>query len=368
MKCSLRNHVVAGVVCCLGIALTATVRGQTPAEFAQTAAFAAAHQNKDGGFAAKAGGPSSLGSTNSGLRVLHYVGGSVPDILACIRYVKSCRDAGGGFAPAPGGKPDVVVTAIGLMAASELKIADQNMIQEAIAYLGKNAKSFEEIRMAIAGLEAVRAKSPDFTRWNEEIQAKRNPDGTFGDGPGQPYATGGAAAAILRMGLELDKRDAVATALKSGQRADGGWSKDGGNSDLGSTYRIMRAIYMMHERPDLDRLLSFVARCRQSDGSYASAPGGTGDLGGNLYGHDRDPLGTAVVELARRRRDGRLHAAGQGQRSRRMGGRHPALVGQGRRADRPLSGSGSQRVSGDDSLLRRLHPLTQFPHGRRHGQ
>jgi len=29
--------------------------GQTPAEYAQTAAYAAAHQNKDGGFASKVG-------------------------------------------------------------------------------------------------------------------------------------------------------------------------------------------------------------------------------------------------------------------------------------------------------------------------
>src|SRR3954463_7383550 len=96
---------------------------QTPAEFAQTAAYAAAHQNKDGGFAAKAGQASSLGATNSALRVLRHVGGSVPDVLACIQFVKSCRDAGGGFAQTPGGKPEVVPPAVGLLAVSELKIA-----------------------------------------------------------------------------------------------------------------------------------------------------------------------------------------------------------------------------------------------------
>ena len=79
----------------------APAHGQTPAEFAQTAAFAAAHQNKDGGFALKEGELSSLGATNSALRVLKHVGGSVPDILGCIKYVKACRDAGGGFAPMP---------------------------------------------------------------------------------------------------------------------------------------------------------------------------------------------------------------------------------------------------------------------------
>ncbi len=292
MKRNPWNFVSGAIIGCFALASGVCARGQTPAEFAQSAAFAAAHQNKDGGFGPKVGEPSSLGSTNSGLRVLKHVGGSVPDILTCIRYVKSCRVQGGGFAPAPGGKPDVVTTAIGLMAASELKIADQTMIQEAIAYLGKNAKSFEEVRMGIAGLEAVAAKSPDFPRWNEQIHAMRNPDGTFGEGPGQAFATGGAAAAILRMGLDLDKREAVAGALRAGQRPDGGWSKDAGNSDLGSTYRIMRALYMMRERPDLDRLLGFVARCRQSDGSYASAPGGAGSLAGTY-------TATIVIRWAR---------------------------------------------------------------------
>ena len=134
--------------------------------------------------------------------------------------------------------------------------------------------------MAIAGLEAVHGTSPDFPRWNEAIQGMRKPDGTWGEGPGQAYATGGAAAAVLRMGLKLDKRDAVIAAIKAGQRREGGWSKDAGPPDLGATYRIMRALYMLHEKPDIDRLLAFVARCRQSDGSYASKPGGAGDLGG----------------------------------------------------------------------------------------
>ena len=253
---------------------------QTPAEYAQTAAFAAAHQNKDGGFAAKVGQKSSLGATNSGLKVLLHVGGSVPDVLGCIKYVKSCRDSSGGFAPEPGGKPDVITTAVGLMAASELKIADPEMVKAAIDYLGKNAKTFEEVRMAIAGLEAVHTPSPDFPRWLEQIKALREPDGTFGKGAGKAYATGGAAAAILRMGLKLENRDAIISAIKAGQRRDGGWSKDDGPPDLGATYRVMRALYMLHEKPDVDRLLSFVKGCRQSDGSYASSPGGTGDLGG----------------------------------------------------------------------------------------
>ena len=201
------------------------------------------------------GQPSSLGSTNAGLRVLRHVGGSVPDILACVNYVKSCRVPGGGFAPVPGGKPDVVTTALGLMAASELKIADSDMLRETVAFLGKNARSFEEVRMAAAGLEAIGVYSPEIPRWYHQIQGMRNPDGTFGTGAAVPFATGGSAAAILRLGYPLDHRDAVVKAITAGQRPEGGWSKDDGPPDLASSYRIMRAMFMLRERPDIDRLL-----------------------------------------------------------------------------------------------------------------
>jgi acetyl esterase/lipase len=267
----------------LSVALFVSVsvaRAQTPAELAQTATYVAAFQNPDGGFAGKVGGESSLGSTSSAIRALKYSGGSVRDVPACIAYVKSCFDPkAGAFAPKPGGTPDVRTTAIGLLAVAELKIATDEMTDGAIKYLS-NAKEFEDIRIAVAGLEAVKKTSPDVPAWAEKVKADRNPDGTWGRGSGQPFATGGAAVALLRMGLELDKRDAVVAALKAGQMSDGGWSKDDGPSTLDASYRIMRAFYMLKEQPDVDRLRSFIARCRQSDGGYANAPGGTADLAG----------------------------------------------------------------------------------------
>jgi prenyltransferase beta subunit len=271
------------VILVVWVSFLSSARAQTPADFAQTAAYAAGHQNADGGFAASPGQPSTLGATNTGIRVLEYVGGSIPDVPKCIQFVKSCKIPGGGFAQTPGGKPDVVTTAIGLLAAGELKIADKAMIDDAIAYFGANAKAFEEVRMSIAGLEAVEAKSPDFPRWLEQIEALRQPDGSFGAGPGKAFATGGAAAAILRMGLKLDKRAEVIAAIKADQRPDGAWSKDAGPSDLSSTYRVMRALYMLREKPDVERLLGFIARCRQSDGSYSNTPGGPGNLGATYF-------------------------------------------------------------------------------------
>ena len=272
-----------GLAFCLAQLHGASARGQSPEELARTAAYAAGHQNPDGGFAPVPGEPSTLGATNTAIRILKYVRGSIPDVFGCIRFVRSCRTPGGGFSQRPGGTPDPVTTAVGLMASAELKIADQETIDQAIAYLGANAHSFEEVRMAIAGLEAVAARSPDFPRWAKMIEQMRRPDGTFGEGAAQAFATGGAAAAILRMGLKLENRDAVVKVINAGQRPDGGWSKDDGPADLASSYRVMRALYLLGEKPDLDRLLRFVDRCRQSDGSYAPAPGGDGNLSATYY-------------------------------------------------------------------------------------
>lgn len=258
-------------------------RAQSLADFAQTAAFAAAQQNEDGGFAAAPGQPSTLGATNSGLRVLDYTGGSIPDIAACIRFVKSCKAQGGGFSQRPGGKPDVVTTAIGLLAAGELKIADRSMIDDATAYFSASAKSFEEVRMSIAGLEAVSALSPDFPRWAEQLERMRQPDGSFGEGASKAFDSGGAGAAILRMGMPLEKREAVIGAIKAGQRPEGAWSKDDGAADLPSSYRVMRTLYMLTEKPDADRLVGFISRCRHDDGSYAVKPGDRGSLSGCYY-------------------------------------------------------------------------------------
>jgi prenyltransferase beta subunit len=280
-----RRWIAVGVMLAVWtvVVLTATGRAQTAAEFAQTAAFAAAQQNEDGGFAAAPGQPSTLGATNTALRVLDYVGGSALDVPGAIRFVRSCKAPGGGFAQTPGGKPDVVTTALGLLAAGELRIADKAMIDDTVAYLGANAKTFEEVRMAIAGLEAVEATSPDFPRWADQIEALRQPDGCFGTGASRAFASGGAGAAFLRMRMPLQRKEAVIAAIKEGQRPDGAWSKDDGPSDLSSSYRVMRALYMLKEKPDVARLVAYIAHCRKPDGSYSSTPDGPGSLGSTYF-------------------------------------------------------------------------------------
>ncbi len=91
------------------------------------------------------------------------------------------------------------------------------------------------------------------------------------------------AAAILRMGMNLDRRDAVIAAIKAGQRPDGAWSKDDGPTDLSSSYRVMRALYMLKEKPDVERLVGYISRCRHADGSYSNTPDGPGNLGATYF-------------------------------------------------------------------------------------
>ncbi len=254
---------------------------QTPEELTQSARFVSAFQNPDGGFAPSVGQASSLGSTSSAIRTLKYLGGSIKDVPGCLAYVRSCWDKdSGGFAQTPGGKADCNTTSIGLMAVAELKAAEPAAVDKAVQYLAENAKTFEEVRLAVAGLEAVQRKSPVLDAWKAVVLKDRNPDGTWGKGDGQAFATGSAAVAMLRLGLEVDHKAEVLKAMRAGQRPDGGWSKDDGPSDFGSTYRIMRGFYMMKEKPDLEAVRKFVAKHRQSDGGYAPALGKAADIGG----------------------------------------------------------------------------------------
>ncbi len=278
----MRRWSVLSAFVVVGLVATPATRAQSPAEFAQTAAYVATLQNPDGGFAPAPGRPSGLAPTSAALRIMRYVGGSVPDVLKCVEYVRSCR-AGGGFAPAPGGQPDSLTTSIGLLAVGELKIADKELVDAAVAFFHDHAREDEQVRMAVAGLEAVDGKSDDLPRWLDVIRKQANPDGSYPEGPGRAFAAGTVAATVLRAGETLANREAAVEAIKTGQRADGGWSKGDGPSDLAASYRVMRALFLLKERPDLERLRAFIASCRKADGLYAVTPDGQGSLGATYY-------------------------------------------------------------------------------------
>jgi hypothetical protein len=218
----------------------------------------------------------NLRATLGAVRALKYFGGEVPDLKACERFVRSCFDpATGGFVNHPGlGKPDVVVTAVGLMAVVDLHMPKEEFATKAVKYMAEHAQMFEEIRMAAAGLEALRQRPPQVDQWLEQLLKMQNPDGTFGKGQETARATGSTAAAILRLGGKLANRDAVVDAIKKGQRRDGGYGKEEATeSDLETCYRVVRALVMLKEKPaDVEAMRVFIRKCRNEDGGYGLAP------------------------------------------------------------------------------------------------
>jgi prenyltransferase beta subunit len=243
-----------------------------------------------GGFLAKKPAPGfsetiSLRATSSAIRTLHYLGADLPNRDTCAKFVESCFDSTtGGFSDSPGGKPDLFSTAIGAMAAVELKAADRNAAK-IVQYLSENAKSFEDIRIAAAALESLGKTSQRNEAWIKEIRKMQNSDGTFGTAAGQARATGGAVAAILRLGGKVD-RDVVLSALRKGQRKSGGFGKEdaGDASDLETSYRVMRTFMMLKSRPDdVPALEGFIGKCHNADGGYGVAPGQPSSVSGCYY-------------------------------------------------------------------------------------
>jgi hypothetical protein len=259
----------------------------------QTIAYVQKLQTSNGGFLSMAPKPNvrlapTLRATSAGVRTLHYLGGEVPNKEGAVKFVVSCWDEkSGGFSDLPKGKPDVFTTAVGLMALKELKIpAEKYEAPAVVKFLADNAKTFDEIRIAVAGLEAIDAKSPKADAWIAEVRKLQNDDGTFGKGAGQARATGGSAVALLRLGAKLDGQNKIVAVLKDGQRLNGGYGKedDEGGADLETTYRVMRCFHMLKERPkSVEGIRSFIAKCRSEDGGYGVAPGQDSTISGTYY-------------------------------------------------------------------------------------
>jgi prenyltransferase beta subunit len=228
---------------------------------------------------------SSLRATSAALRALRYQEGKPRDQNAAARFVAACFDkSAGAFSDQPHGRPDVNATAVGLMAVQELHMP-MDKYRSAASYLGLHARTFEEIRIAAAGLEAAGTRPPQASRWVSRILEMRHSDGTFGEGDGAARDTGGAVVALLRLGAHLEHEENVLRCLKNGQRPDGGFGKGGtATSDLESTYRVLRAFVMLHQKPEnVTACRAFVARCRNSDGGYGVAPGQPSSVSGTYF-------------------------------------------------------------------------------------
>ena len=108
---------------------------------------------------------------------------------------------------------------------------------------------------------------------------------TAGKGDGAARETGSVVVALLRLGGKVENQDAVLKALRAGQRSDGGFGKEGAKeSDLESSYRILRCFHMLKSKPEApDKLRAFVATCRNRDGGYGAAPGQPSTVAGTYF-------------------------------------------------------------------------------------
>jgi hypothetical protein len=160
------------------------------------------------------------------------------------------------------------------MAVVELKMPIDKYADGAVKYLSENAKTFDDIRIAVAGLEAIKRKSSKEDKWFAEV-SRLLKDADF-KGPGGARDAASKIVTINRLGGAIADARPIDKLLKAGQRKDGGWGKEDSKdaSDLESTYRVMRCFMLLKTRPDnVDALRSFIAKCRNEDGGFGLAPG-----------------------------------------------------------------------------------------------
>ncbi|MBN9119206.1 MAG: terpene cyclase/mutase family protein [Planctomycetes bacterium] len=264
----------------------------------ETIAWVTALQAPGGGFYLAPQDPNvdaaprpSLRATNGAVRALKYLGAAIPNKEKHAAFVLSCFDPKtGGFAE-PGGKPDVTVTSVGVMVAMELSVPKEKFAK-AMDYLKENAKTFEEVRIGAAAVEAWGVKDCPFKldEWKEIAKGQGMKKGSIEAlRDGEARALGSAVAFNLRLGLTKREESGAGHFLALGQREDGGWGKTGEKaSDIETTYRVMRALTLVPKRSgekwfDAGAVRKFVDAHRNKDGGYATKPGEKSSMSGVYY-------------------------------------------------------------------------------------
>lgn len=233
-----------------------------------------------------------LRATSGALRTLKYLGAEIPNKDKHAAFVLKCYDpATGGFAE-PGGKPDVTITSVGVMAAAELGIPKEKY-KKAMDYLKENAKTFEDVRIAAAAVEAWGVKDCPFDRGAWLLIAANYGQSAFKGALGPTAERAREAGSLLAFSLRLSpdtklepkQVEMMSSPLLDGQRADGGWGKsDEKASDIETTYRVMRALMLLKQPPkDVKMLREFIESHRNKDGGYATKPGDKSSMSGVYY-------------------------------------------------------------------------------------
>ncbi|MFZ1933004.1 MAG: prenyltransferase/squalene oxidase repeat-containing protein [Thermoguttaceae bacterium] len=228
----------------------------------------------------------SLRLTRTALRSFRLLGGRPANREAVIRFLKACYDPqSGGFADHPGAKPDAISTAVGLMIFGELKLPVEPYAERGLKFMNDKTEGFEQIRMVASALEELNRRVPQADEWLKQIDRARNPDGSYGSGPGRARTTALYVMAQLRLGGKPQSKEAVLRVLSDGQREDGGFGgSTPGGSDLEACYRIVRVIAYFDAQPlHPEKLRTFIAKCHNADGGYGERPKTPSSLHGTYY-------------------------------------------------------------------------------------
>jgi hypothetical protein len=255
----------------------------------QTIQYIVQLQTKEGGFVAEAADSKkdltpTLRATLSAVRALKYLGGQLPKKDGCSKFVDECFDkSAGGFADTPGGKVNVLSTALGLMAVVDLGMPAEKYQTAGLKYLEDNAKTFDDVRIAAAALEGFKVtKAPK--GWMAIVDAEK--DLPASDQPnGRARILASKLVTKMRLGVTPAAGDPVIKELQNAQRSNGGFGKDESlRSDLETTYRVMRALWMLKVQPaSVSDLQNFLHKCRNEDGGYAVVPGDSSSAAGTYY-------------------------------------------------------------------------------------
>ena len=252
---------------------------QTPEQAVTLKFLGSLYDAESGGYCAQPKGKPSLRATNAVVKATKYLGGKLEDKEKTAKFVLGCYDDKTGAFAEPGGKPDVTTSCIGVMAAMELGIAKEK-IAKAQDYITVYAKEFEEVRMACAAVEAWGGpkdwKQEAIVEWFKTLFGVVVAESLIKDPQESVRVGASGAVALIRLGIHDDAGDkATISVCQEGQRDDGGWGKAGEKgSDMESVYRVMRAFFMLKEKPkDPAKLRSFIAKHRNHDGGYAAKPG-----------------------------------------------------------------------------------------------
>lgn len=223
-----------------------------------------------------------LRATHGAVRALKCLGPEIPNKEKHAAFVLKCYDPKTGAFAEPGGKPDVAITSTGVMTAVELGIPKEKFAN-AMDYLKENTKTFEDVRIGAAAVEAwgVRDSPFDVKPWVKVASDHLN-DTHLDISDGGARELGSVIAIHLRLGENGKLGDSRLLAIN---RPDGGWSKAGEKaSDIVSTYHVMRALALLKEKPkDAKKLREFIDSHRNKDGGYATKPGDKSSMNGVYY-------------------------------------------------------------------------------------